>query len=300
MTLPNAPQGFAATVKGATVALSWTANPQSDGIVEYRVYRTPAAWFVPETAAVVVGTSCTDSSGELLPSTEWYYFAVAVNASGISQPSAPALVTIPQSQASLALDGKAHTNFTSGSSASLSLTTAHANDVIIAAVTVNNTTVASIKSAHLNFTLRKREQASDGLPDYLEVWYAVAPAALSSEVITVTLSNGNTDYCTVDVFGISGANTTTIFDGNPSLPAAVPSGDIKLSTSNAKDFVFGVYRMSTTATPTAGAGWTQISGANYQLVQYRIVSATQSNLDVAIGTGSDNDNAGIGDAVMSA
>jgi hypothetical protein len=299
MTLPHAPQGFAATFSGATVALSWTANPQSDGIIEYRVYRTPAAWFVPETVVVVVGTSGTDSSSELLPGTEWYYFVVAVNAAGISQPSAMAIVTIPQSQASLALDGQVHGNITSGGTISLPLTTKNANDVIIAVVTVNNTTVASIKSAHLNFTLRKRAQAANGLPDYLEVWYAVASVALSSETVTVTL-NSTTNYCTVDIFGIGGANTSTIFDGNSSLPAAVTSGDIKLSTSNAKNFVLGAYRMSATVNPTAGAGWTQISGANYQLVQYQIVSAAQSNLDVAIGTGSGGDNAGIGDAIMSA
>ncbi len=308
MTLPNAPQGFAATVAGpssagpATVALSWTANPASDAVIEYRIYRTPAAWYVPEVVVPVVGTSYTDTSIELLPNTQWYYFAVAVNASGISQPSATALAVIPQSQVSMALDGKVHGSFTSGSSTTLSLTTANANDVIIAVVAVNTTTVSTISSAHLNFTLRKREQVSGG-PYYLDVWYAVAPVALSAEAITVTLSaalGSPYPYCTVDIFGVSGANTSTIFDSNSSLPAAVQSGDVKLSTSNANDFILGAYRMATIPSPTAGTGWTQISGANYQLVEYQIVSSVQSSLDVAIGTGSGNDDAGIGDAIMHA
>jgi hypothetical protein len=302
MTLPNAPQGFAAAVTGpsgagpATVALSWTANPASDAVIEYRIYRTPAAWYVPEVVAPVVGSSYTDTSVELLPNTQWYYFAVAVNASGISQPSATALAAI--SQIPMALDGKVHGNFVSGSSTTLSLTTANANDVIIAAVTVNGTTVSSISSGHLNFTLRKREQVSGG-SYYLDVWYAVAPVALSAEAITVTLS-GSSAYCTVDIFGVSGANTSAIFDSNSSLPTAVQSGDVTLSTSNANDFIFGAYRFASTPSPTAGAGWTQISGANYQLVEYQIASAVQSKLDVVIGTGSGNDNAGIGDAIMHA
>jgi hypothetical protein len=80
----------------------------------------------------------------------------------------------------------------------------------------------------------------------------------------------------------------------------VQSGDITLSTSNASDFILGAYRFSSTPSPTAGAGWTQISGADGQLVEYKIVSAVQSKLDIVIGTGSGNDNAGIGDAIMSA
>jgi hypothetical protein len=309
MTLPNAPQGFAATITGptsskpATVALSWTANPTGDAVIEYRIYRTPAAWYVPETVAPVIGTSYTDTSGELLPHTQWYYFAVAVNANGISQPSAAVLAVIPQiPQIPMALDGTAYGSFGAGSSTTLSLTTANANDVVIAVVTVNTTTVSKISSAHLNFTLRKREQVSGG-PFYLEVWYAVAPAALSAEVITVTLSaalGSPYPYCGVNIFGVSGANTSTIFDSNPSLPAAVQSGDVKLSTSNANDFIFGAYRFGSTPSPTAGAGWRQIPGAGYQLVEYQIVSATQSNLDVAIGTGSGDVAAGIGDAIMHA
>lgn len=73
----------------------WTANPLSDGIIEYRVYRTPAFWSVPGVVAPVVGTSYTDTSRTLLPNTQWYYFAVAVNASGTSRLSATALAVIP-------------------------------------------------------------------------------------------------------------------------------------------------------------------------------------------------------------
>jgi len=94
---PAAPSGLAATANSNdTVSLSWTANAASDAVIEYRIYRTPAIWFMPKSVAAVAGTSYTDASGELLPNTQWYYFIVAVNAAGISPPSASVGVTIPQ------------------------------------------------------------------------------------------------------------------------------------------------------------------------------------------------------------
>ncbi|HZU89661.1 MAG TPA: fibronectin type III domain-containing protein, partial [Stellaceae bacterium] len=99
MTLPNAPQGLAATPSTgsgqATVALSWAANPPSDGVVEYLIFRTPAAYFMPELVAAIAGTACMDSAGELLPNTKWYYFVVAVNAAGTSPAAATAGIAIP-------------------------------------------------------------------------------------------------------------------------------------------------------------------------------------------------------------
>jgi hypothetical protein len=102
MPLPTAPTGLVATASTpatgsgqASVALSWTANPASEGIIEYRVYRSPTNWFMPKTVTAVVGTSCTDTAGELLANTGWYYFVVAVNAAGTSPASASASVTIP-------------------------------------------------------------------------------------------------------------------------------------------------------------------------------------------------------------
>jgi hypothetical protein len=302
MALPTTPSGLAATAgSNGTVSLSWTANPSADAVIEYRLYRTPAAWFAPELVAAVATTSYTDASGELLPNTQWYYFVVAVNSSGTSPASTAVSVTIPAPSAvSLAVDGAAHANF-SGTSGSLSLTTKNANDVIIACVQVNGTTVASITGPGLTFTLRKRQATTDSPPNYEEVWYAVAPSALSAGTITVTLSAATT-YCTVDVFGISGANTTTIFDGNSSLPAATTNGPVTLSTSNAHDFIFGTYRLYPQI-PAGGTGWTVISAADYQLVEYQIVTTAQSNLQIALGSGDSSSGigyAGIGDAIISA
>src|SRR5579875_2373956 len=75
MALPTTPSGLAATAgSNGTVSLSWTANPSADAVIEYRLYRTPAAWFAPELVAAVATTSYTDASGELLPNTQWCQF----------------------------------------------------------------------------------------------------------------------------------------------------------------------------------------------------------------------------------
>jgi hypothetical protein len=58
--------------------------------------------------------------------------------------------------------------------------------------------------------------------------------------------------------------------------------------------------MNSTASPTAGAGWAGISGANYQLSEYQIVSSTQTSLAVSLTTGAGDIQAGLADAVVQA
>ncbi len=102
------------------------------------------------------------------------------------------------------------------------------------------------------------------------------------------------------MFGVSGADTVAIWDANAALPDTGGTGDRSITTSSADCFLIGSYRFQSTASPTQGTGWTKISGADFQLTEYKIVSATQSGTDVAIGTGSGDNNAGIGDAIVSA
>jgi hypothetical protein len=126
-------------------------------------------------------------------------------------------------------------------------------------------------------------------------------SALSNEAITVNFS-GVAPVITVDVFAISGADTTIINDSNVALPnTTVTSGNtVSLTTSNANDFLIGFYGFNSTANPTQGAGWTLISGANFFMTEYKIVSATQSGTVATIGTGDTDEAAGIADAVIAA
>lgn len=210
-----------------------------------------------------------------------------------------ALLSLP-AWATIALDGTpVHKNVTSGSSFAMpAFTTSSTNDLVILSLTVNGVTGSSITSANTSgWTLRKRQTVTT---QTIETWVGTATAALTAEVITVNLS-GATTFATTDLWAVSGADTTTKFDSNVSLPASAGGAGtdpIVISTSNANDFIFGCYRMAGTASPTAGAGWTIISGADFQLCEYKVVSATQSSLSVTIGTGVGDANGGIADALI--
>lgn len=195
---------------------------------------------------------------------------------------------------SLALDGTGQTLGTSGASATVALTTTHPTDVVTVISLANAGQVSSITAAGLTFTKRASAVNTGGEP--IEEWSAVASATFSGN-ITVNYSN-TTTYASVVAFGISGANTGTIYDNHTGLPATA-SGTVSISTANANDFLIGTYRYASTVSPTAGSGWTQIAGGGYLLVEYRIVSATQSSLAVTDTTGAGDEGAGIGDAVIS-
>ena len=196
----------------------------------------------------------------------------------------------------LALEGTPkHVNSGSGSSVALpAFTTTVATQVFIA-VTVNSATVSSITGGSLTWT--KRKSTGQGSP--VELWTAPAASALSSVVFTVNLSISSS-FCTCDVFAFSGNDTSTIWDGNASVPASQTTADpIAETTNNANDVLIGAFRMNTQGNPTAGTGFTLISGANFQLCEYQIVSSSGAQ-SLTIGTGVGDANGCIADAMMAA
>ena len=195
----------------------------------------------------------------------------------------------------LALDGSGHSN-ASASSPTVTLTTSNADNVIIVIVTSNAAPVASVTSSGLTWIFI----AADGLVagQQCEMWYAIASSALTSHVITVNNTGGG--FTTIDAFGVSGANTSDPFDGNASTPATSPSAILSVSTDTADTFIVGGYRFNSTDTSSQGTGFTLISGLNFQLSEYKIVSTTQSSLSIAIGTGSGNQNGGVAVAIKQA
>lgn len=198
----------------------------------------------------------------------------------------------------LALDGTpAHANAGSSSSLGVTLSTTNTNDIICVVVTTNGGPVTGISDDDaLSWSKRVAVSTGGSGDDDLEFWTAVASSALSSDIITVQTTTSQ--YLTIDAFGISGADISTIFDANAALPDTVTDNThAVISTDTADTFLIGAYRL-TAANPTEGIGWTKISGKHFQLVEYKIVSSTQSALDVDIGTEDGNSNAGIGDAII--
>ena len=116
-------------------------------------------------------------------------------------------------------------------------------------------------------------------------YYAIAPNELSADTITVNFTG--TTCSVLNAFSIVGANTSSPFDTNASLPGTSNGSTVSATTSNANDLIFAAYNSWGTATPSAGSGWTTISGpsGDYYLSEYQTVSATQSGLAATLSSG---------------
>ena len=207
----------------------------------------------------------------------------------------------------LALDGSVSVSANGATSVTASLTTAKGPDVIVAFVTIytgsSAITVSSVTSAHLTFV--KRGAVNNVGYESIEEWYALSASALSGETVTVKFSAGA--YATGTIFGISGANTATVFDPSSTLPktATGESGTAPTiagaSTTNPNDMIISAYGTPGSAdSVTAGSGFTMIyhghSPQNFGS-EYEVVSSTQSGLTVRF-TGGTNFWAGIADAIV--
>lgn len=102
--VPTTPTGLSASADLTTVGLTWAANPASDNVTGYRLYRaagTGALFGAAVLIATTAGLSWPDVG--LTVSTGYTYFVVAENAAGLSVESAgvnattdtPAVVPVP-------------------------------------------------------------------------------------------------------------------------------------------------------------------------------------------------------------
>lgn len=225
----------------------------------------------------------------------------------------------------LALDGSANTIWSRTAHGSASLTTTSADDVIILIIAnekntddASDTTVTSVSdTAGLTWTLHKQFnwQITHGsvTRQDMEIWWAHAPSALTGDTITVTTANTSTnalagltdDSCFV-AFGISGANFTSPFDTNVSIPAsgADPSQGNStmtrqvtgISTTSVDTMLISAMANSfnqTGTSITSPSGFTVVAQPNntggglfeYLSVNYKVVNAQQSSLAVQEGSG---------------
>lgn len=202
--------------------------------------------------------------------------------------SRAALDTAGGCAATLVLDGSGHGN-TSTTTVAATITTTHTNDVIVATVSDPGGSPTIADTSLLTWTARTGSPYSGGGHTQY-VWSAVSAGILTADVVTVTAA---ATFHTLDVFGVSGADTSTIFDA--SVVQASPD-PVLISTTFANTFIYGVANAGT-GSPTAGTGFTLISGADFQGVEYKIVSAAQTNLSVGWTTGNGTAHLMLADAI---
>lgn len=191
----------------------------------------------------------------------------------------------------MAIDGSAYNTGSCNApstTCTLTLSTANPNDVIILTSYETSTTVhvSSISdSALLTWNLREK-YSSNGMT---EEWYAIAPRALTSDLVTVTYSSGATAGITATA--IYGANTAAPFDSNSGLPVTgsgtSTSPSVSVSTSNANDMIIGIISCTASSTISAGSGFTQASGPanpnctnNQAIPEIQNVESTQNGMSV--------------------
>jgi Putative Ig domain len=144
-------------------------------------------------------------------------------------------LTVAASQV-LAIDGSVTNTTVSAGAIALTLTTVNTNDIIMAYVRMaSGGSVTGITGGGLTWT--KRAQGTLVGNTITETWYAKSASALSATSISVAISGTSTARATV--FGVSGANFTTPFDTNASLPAKKngnnSQGNQTISTDHAND-----------------------------------------------------------------
>jgi hypothetical protein len=166
---------------------------------------------------------------------------------------------------------------------------------------VGTATAAGCSSALGAWTQRGSNPA---LPNanaaYITTFTIPFTSARTNEAITATITGTTSTFTVLDVWEVTGADTSASpWDSHSGLPVIGTTDPLSISTTNANDFVFGFFATAQTS-PTAGSGWTLISGANFQCCEYQIVSATQSALSVSMTTGSGSAHTGIADALIAA
>jgi hypothetical protein len=146
-------------------------------------------------------------------------------------------------------------------------------------------------------------------------WWAIASTALTGDEITVTTSTDTHDVFSLNVWGVVGANTASPFDPNAALPAITREGSfnngtpnvfylnpVTVSTSIANDMVLCLVGSDGASGWGIESGFTVLDapGGHSGAGEYKVVSSTQTDLNVVIEPGLRADYVLVGDAVQAA
>lgn len=195
--------------------------------------------------------------------------------------------------------GPINTGGTGVNTFTFNVTTTQPNDVVMVFVQGNSgaSSSYSISSPGLaSVTQRGVDTVASG--NRFAEFKGIAASA-GTLVITVTINGwGGFGFFSALGFGVSGSDTSTVFDSNGSLPATVSTAAAATgTTSNANDFVYAVY---VDGVGTSDTGWTQIlDGTGGFSAEYKIVSAAGSQTG-SLNPNSVNTVVGVLDALIAA
>jgi hypothetical protein len=209
------------------------------------------------------------------------------------------------------IDGQANANFSGTATGNVALTTAQADDVIVAIVHTETTgangyrPVGSVTdAAGLSWQRRAQHQWVGGRnsnSNTLEIWWAHAPSALTANTITAHISGGNVDDATILAFGVAGADTDEPLDTNAAVPATATGGASTASTPSLAGVATDAARaliLAVAGSPRTGgtssspadfttlANFTNSGGSDWssQQSEYKLATGPLIDATVAFGT----------------
>jgi hypothetical protein len=156
----------------------------------------------------------------------------------------------------------------SAASFTVGITTLTANAVIVLGFTSNSGSLSTAPTAtgagSLTFTV-----GSNAVQSGVGYYYALAPTA---GAYTITVTPAFAAFSTAIVISVTNSSSA-LFDGTVQLAGSDP---ISITTTNANDTAFVVYKMGGTSDPTTGSGgFTQVAASgSFMYFGYRILSAT--------------------------
>jgi hypothetical protein len=186
--------------------------------------------------------------------------------------------------AGFAIDGSIHGNNTGGTT-SVTLTTTQSNDYIIVTILSNGGPVTGVSGSSLGAFTRIAFTNTGQLANVSEIWAKFSPAALTSEVITVTMTSSN--YTTVDAFGVSGSNQTSLaWDAGSPVTSIWPgtTNPLSITTTTPDTMVIGHFYMPSNDTAfSPGTGYTFIGNGDFSSTEYQVfTSAGAKTVDVSV------------------
>jgi hypothetical protein len=227
---------------------------------------------------------------------------------GLTSPiHASGTVTATYTTQTFGIDSSGSASSTTSRTVTVSSLNCGVNDVVIVlAASEGSNSISSVSGGGL--TWQSRTSISQSSHSRVWEYYAIVTGSPLTSV-TVTFGSSESNGLNVIVFGISGADTASPFDGSArtayasSTSAPIVNG---VSTSNANDMIIGLegHRSTTDATAGSIAGSTgtliraQHAGSSGTAAEYRIVTATLSSQSVAFGTISTDNWAMIVEAVQ--
>jgi hypothetical protein len=170
------------------------------------------------------------------------------------------------------------------------LTTAQSNEIILLQADGNADHLTAPSSSPA-LTWNQIYLAGSGPPP-IGAWWALAATA---QAYTIAVNQNAATFLAACAFAVQGANTSTPLDSDS--PVYSASDPITLSTASPNTMIVGMFR-DNASTGSAGSGFTLVSGANFSITEYQIVSSQQTNLSITIGTGAGTANGAIAFAIV--